>query len=148
MVAAGYGVREMGKPDPVDAESLFMIASNNKALTTLMLAKQVDAGRFAWDTAVTTLMPDFRLGDAATTAQVQMRHLVCACTGMPRQDMEMLFDESLTPDKVIGMLATMQPTSGFGELYQYSNAMAAAGGFAGGHARYPHWNSAPPMTRR
>ena len=135
--AGGFGVRELGKPDPVDAESLFMIASNNKALTTLLLAKQVDAGRFAWDTAVTTLMPDFRLGDAATTAQVQMRHLVCACTGMPRQDMEMLFDESLTPDKVIGMLATMQPTSGFGELYQYSNAMAAAGGFAGGHARYP-----------
>ena len=135
--AEGFGVRERGKPDKVDASTLFMIASNNKALTTLMLAKQVDAGRFSWDTPVTALMPDFKLGDAATTRQVQVRHLVCACTGMPRQDMETLFDESLTPDAVVRMLATMQPTSGFGELYQYSNAMAAAAGFAGGHALHP-----------
>lgn len=135
--AGGFGVRELGKPGKVDASTVFMIASNNKALTTLMLAKQVDAGRFAWDTPVTTLMPEFRLGDAATTARVQMRHLVCACTGMPRQDMEMLFDETLTPNKVVRVLATMQPTSSFGELYQYSNAMAAAGGFTGGHVRYP-----------
>lgn len=135
--AGGFGLRELGKPDKVDASTVFMIASNNKALTTLMLAKQVDAGRFAWDTPVMTLMPDFRLGDAATTARVQVRHLVCACTGLPRQDMEMLFDETLTPDKVVRMLASMQPTSGFGELYQYSNAMAATGGFVGGHALYP-----------
>lgn len=135
--AGGFGVRELGKPDRVDASTFFMIASNNKALTTLMLAKQVDAGRFTWDTPVTTLMPEFRLGDATTTTRVQVRHLVCACTGLPRQDMEMLFDETLTPDKVVRMLATMQPTSAFGELYQYSNAMAAAGGFVGGHALHP-----------
>jgi CubicO group peptidase (beta-lactamase class C family) len=34
-------------------------------------------------------------------------------------------------------LATMQPTSKFGELFQYSNPMAAAAGFAGGHVLYP-----------
>ncbi|HEU0017910.1 MAG TPA: serine hydrolase domain-containing protein, partial [Methyloceanibacter sp.] len=35
----GFGVRELGRPDPVDADTLFNIASNGKALTTLMLAK-------------------------------------------------------------------------------------------------------------
>src|SRR5262249_36845242 len=34
-------------------------------------------------------------------------------------------------------LGTMMPTSRFGELFQYSNLMAAAGGFVGGHAAFP-----------
>jgi CubicO group peptidase (beta-lactamase class C family) len=34
-------------------------------------------------------------------------------------------------------LGTMQPTSGFGDLFQYSNPMAAAAGFLGGHVAYP-----------
>lgn len=138
LFAGGLGVRELGKPEAVDADTLFMIASNNKALTTLLLAKEVDAGRFGWNTPVTGLLPSFRLGDADTTRKVLVKHLVCACTGLPRQDMETIFNsESMTPESIMATLATMQPTSGFGELYQYSNSMAAAAGFMGGHVLYP-----------
>ena len=31
----------------------------------------------------------------------------------------------------------MQPTSAFGEMFQYSNLLAAAAGFVGGHVAYP-----------
>ncbi len=138
VLAEGFGVRELGKPDEVDADTLFMVASNTKALTTLMLAKLVDAGKFTWDTPATQVLPTFKLGDADTTRRVLMKHLVCACTGLPRQDMESIFEgERLTPESVVATLATMQPTSQFGELYQYSNLMADAAGFAGGHALYP-----------
>ena len=88
----GFGVRELGRPEPVDADTLFNIASNGKALTTLMLARLVEAGRFDWDTPVASIWPEFRLGDLETTRQVRVRHLVCACTGMPRQDYEWLFE--------------------------------------------------------
>lgn len=138
VLAKGYGVRELGKADKVDASTLFMIASNTKALTTLMLARLVADGKFGWDTPVTTLLPGFKLGDADTTRQVLVKHLICACTGLPRQDMEWLFEsEGATPESVMRTLATMQPTSGFGELFQYSNPMAAAAGFAGGHVMFP-----------
>src|SRR5688500_15338862 len=138
VLAEGFGVRELGKPDKVDADTLFMIASNTKAMTTLMLAKQVDAGAFAWDTPVTQVLRTFKLGDADTTRQVSMKHLVCACTGMPRQDMEALFQgHDDTPASLMATLSTMQPTSRFGELYQYSNTMAAAAGFVGGHVQHP-----------
>ncbi|MDR7134710.1 CubicO group peptidase (beta-lactamase class C family) [Lysobacter niastensis] len=136
--AEGFGVRELGKPDKVDADTRFMIASNTKALTTLMLAKLVEAGKFSWETPVTQVLPTFRLGNADTTAQVKMKHLVCACTGLPRQDMEWMFaSEDASPDSVMATVATMQPTSGFGELYQYSNLLAAAAGYVGGHAAHP-----------
>ena len=138
VLVEGFGVRELGKPERVDADTMFMIASDTKPLTTLMLAKLVDAGRFTWDTPVTDVLPSFRLGDAQVTRQMRIRHLVCACTGLPRQDMENYFmSEGATPATVMATLATMQPTSGFGELYQYSNTMASAAGFVGGHALFP-----------
>ena len=136
--ADGFGVRESGKPSKIDGDTLFMIASNTKAMTTLMLAKLVAQGKFGWETPVTQLLPDFKLGNADTTRQVLVKHLICACTGLPRQDMEWLFQsEGSTPESVMRSLATMQPTSKFGELFQYSNPMAAAAGFAGGHVVYP-----------
>ena len=126
--AGGFGVREMGKPSPPDANTRYMIASNTKALVTLLLARLVEEKRISWDTPVISVFPRFKLGDAQTTRQVLVKHLICACTGMPRQDLEWPLNfRDLTPDKVITLLGTMQPTSGFGELFQYSNPMAAAG---------------------
>src|SRR5437762_2902519 len=136
--ADGFGVRELGKPEKPDANTLFMIASNTKALTTLMLAKLVDAKRFDWETPVTSLLPSFRLGDLATTRQVLVKHLICACTGVPRQDLEWLFEfKDATPESALRTLGTMQPTSKFGEMFQYSNPMAAAAGYTGGHVAFP-----------
>ncbi|WP_109123524.1 serine hydrolase domain-containing protein [Dyella sp. C11] len=136
--AGGLGVREINKAEPVDADTLFMIASNTKALTTLMLAREVDQKKFTWDTPVIDVMPSFRLGDANTTRQVLIRHLICACTGMPRQDMEWLLNSrDATPETVMSALGGMQPTSKFGQLFQYSNLMAAAAGYMGGHVLYP-----------
>jgi len=137
--ADGFGVKELGATEKPDGDTLFMIASNTKALTTLMLAKLVQQHKMNWDTQVTTLYPEFKLGDAATTKSVLVKHLICACTGMPRQDLEWLFEYGkLTPDTSMQMLGTMQPTSKFGELFQYSNLMAAAAGYTGGHVLYPN----------
>ena len=68
-------------------------------------------------------------GDAATTQQVLVRHLICACTGLPRQDFEWLMEfKTATPESALAVLGTIQPTSKFGEMFQYSNGLAAAGG--------------------
>ncbi len=129
----GLGVRELGRSAPVDADTLFMAASNTKALTTLLIAELVDEKKLRWDEPVTQAYPAFRLGDTATTKQVLVRHLICACTGLPRQDLEFLFEyEHETPASAMKLLGTMQPTSKFGEVFQYSNMMAAAAGFIGG----------------
>jgi len=136
--AGGLGVKELGKPDAVGADTLFIAASNTKALTTLLLAELVDEGKMRWDQPVMELFPAFRLGDDATTKQVLVKHLICACTGMPRQDMEWLFEyRNETPESAMKLLGSMQPTSRFGEVFQYSNLMAAAAGFIGGAKAVP-----------
>ncbi len=49
----GVGVRETGKSEPVDAHTRFMIASNTKGMSTLLLARLVDQGKLKWDEPVT-----------------------------------------------------------------------------------------------
>lgn len=135
----GVGVRERGKPEPVDAHTRFMIASNTKSMATLLLAELVSQGKLSWDDPVTKVYPTFRLGDEATTRSTLIRHLVCACTGLPRKDLEWVFRTTpATPATVtFEQLATTQPTSKFGETFQYNNLMAAAAGYIAGHLYYP-----------
>jgi CubicO group peptidase (beta-lactamase class C family) len=131
----GFGVRELGKKDPVTPSTLFMMGSITKSMTTMMEATLVDAGKLTWDEPVTKALPTFALGDADTTSKLQMWHMSCACTGMPRRDMELLFNfDGVTPEQSIATLKTMKPTTGFGETFQYSNLMVSAGGFAAAHA--------------
>jgi CubicO group peptidase (beta-lactamase class C family) len=139
VVYAGLGVRELGKSEKVDANTLFMAASNTKGMTTLMLARLVDEEKLKWDEPVVDVYPKFKLGDAETTKKVLVKNLVCACTGLPRQDLEWLFEfKDATPESALALLGTMQPTSKFGEVFQYSNLMAAAAGYISGHIAYPN----------
>jgi CubicO group peptidase (beta-lactamase class C family) len=135
----GVGVRELGKPAPVDAHTLFMVASNTKGMSTLLLAKLVDEGKLKWDQPVTEVYPSFRLGSDATTRKVLVRNLVCACTGLPRKDLDWIFNtkDSTPASTTFDQLAATEPTSGFGEVFQYNNLMASAAGYIGGHLVYP-----------
>ncbi|MCU1310328.1 MAG: hypothetical protein JWO20_1453 [Candidatus Angelobacter sp.] len=135
----GFGVRGLGKPERVDENTLFMAASNTKGMTTLLLSQLVDEKKLRWDEPVTEVYPSFKLGDAETTKHVLVKNLVCACTGLPRQDLEFLFEfAKVTPTSSFALLGTMQPTSKYGEVFQYSNLMASAAGYVGAHLAYPN----------
>ena len=138
VLAKGYGVKRKGSKAAVGPRTLFMIGSVTKPLTALMMARLIDEKRFTWDTPVTQVLPSFALGDAATTRAAQMRHMVCACTGMPRQDFELLFEYGkISAEDRLASMKDMVPTTHFGETFQYSNLMVSAGGFAAAHARSP-----------
>src|SRR5262249_12328583 len=134
----GFGVRELGKSEHVDENTVFMAASNTKGMTTLLLAELVDEKKLRWDEPVIDVYPSFKLGDTDTTKRVLVKNLICACTGMPRQDLEWIFEfRKATPELSLALLGTMQPTSKYGEVFQYSNLMASAAGYIGAHIVYP-----------
>ena len=134
----GFGVRALGAPTLVDENTKFMIASNTKGLTTLLLSVLADEKKLDWDRKVVDLYPSFRLGSDEVTQSVLMRHLVCACTGLPRKDYSFILADPGAPasDTFTGLAAT-QPTSKFGELFQYNNLMASAAGYIAGALTYP-----------
>ena len=135
----GFGTRDMSSQDAVSPSTLFMIGSTSKSLTTLMMARLVDEGRTTWDRPVVELFPEFALGDAEVTRKLTLQHTVCACTGLPRQDMEMLFESAgNTAENTITRMRSMKPTTGFGETFQYSNPMVSTGGYVAAHVAYPN----------
>jgi len=133
-----FGVRGLDENQPVTAQSRFMIGSATKSLTTLLMARLVDQGKAAWSTPVCDLLPGFALADPDITRRLELRHTASASTGMPRRDADFVFQYSgITAEQRIAQMKTMRPTTGFGETFQYSNFLVAAGGFAAAHLCAP-----------
>lgn len=134
----GVGVRELGSPAPVDEHTKFMIASNTKGMATLLLSTLADDDMLDWEQPVVELYPSFQLGSDATTQATRVRHLVCACTGLPRKDYIFILADSGAPaTDTFRQLSESYPTSDFGALFQYNNLMASAAGYLGGALVYP-----------
>lgn len=138
VLESGHGVRALGGKAKVTPSTAFLIGSTTKSLTTLLMARLIDQGKFTWDTPVVDVLPGFALADAELSKKLLVKHTVCACTGMPRQDLEFLFEYAgWDPERRVAGMATMRPTTGFGETFQYSNVMVAVGGWIAAHASAP-----------
>ncbi|WP_448212188.1 serine hydrolase domain-containing protein [Colwellia sp. MEBiC06753] len=135
----GVGIKSIATQQPVNKDTAFMVASNTKGMTTLLLAKLVELGNLNWDDQVISHYPDFKLGDEKTTQSVLIKHLVCACTGLPRKDLGWVFNSgpNVAATVTFDDLANTVPTSSFGELYQYNNQMASAAGYVAAHILFP-----------
>ncbi len=92
--AKGYGVRELGKSETVDTETLFGCMSTTKAMTAVALAMLVDEGKLGWDDRVVKHLPDFRVADPYVTNEIRIRDLLTHNAGLGNAD----FLWALTPE--------------------------------------------------
>ncbi|HEY6642413.1 serine hydrolase domain-containing protein [Povalibacter sp.] len=133
------GELSAGSGQQVNADTLFKIASNSKAMTTGVLARLVDAGKLKWDDPVTKYLPQFRMYDAWVTQNMQVRDLLIHNSGLREGAGDlMLWPEpnQFTRADIIAGLAHLMPQHSFRSRYAYDNLMyvvagevaAAAGG--------------------
>ena len=136
--AQGFGYADPATQTPMTPQTHMMIGSTGKSLTTMMMATLVDDGVMTWDTPARELYPSFAVKDPALSETLTMRNLVCACTGVPRRDLELLFNaDELEPTDIINSLADFEFFTDFGEAFQYSNQMVATAGFIAGAVAEP-----------
>ena len=81
--AKGYGVREVGKPDPVTENTVFQLASVSKSIGSTVVAHAVSDGIVAWTDPVVKYLPDFQLSDPAVTQMVTIGDLYSHRSGIP-----------------------------------------------------------------
>jgi CubicO group peptidase (beta-lactamase class C family) len=125
-----FGVKELGKEDPMTIDTNMMIGSTGKSLTTMMMGTLVDDGKMTWDTPAQEIFPAFAVKDPELSKTITMRNLVCACTGVPRRDNEMLFNANeLSAEDIVASLSSFEFFTDFGEAFQYSNQMVGTGGY-------------------
>lgn len=72
----GYGVRELGKPDPVTVHTRFGNMSTTKAFTAMLVAMLADSGKVGLDDPVTKYVPGFQLADPYVTREATVRDLL------------------------------------------------------------------------
>lgn len=128
--ARGYGVREVGKPERVDPDTLFQIGSNTKAFTSAALAMLVDEGKISWDDKVIDYLPEFRLYDPYVTREFTIRDLLTHRSGLGTGAGDLMFYPAtdMTRDEVIRGLRYLKPVSSFRSRYAYDNLLYMVAG--------------------
>ncbi|HEV8538153.1 MAG TPA: serine hydrolase [Bacteroidota bacterium] len=125
----GFGVREIGKPEPVDQNTLFGIASCSKAFTAASIAMLVDEGKIKWDDPVTKYLPDFQLYDPYVTREMQVRDLLCHRSGLTTFGGDLIWYWTKYDRKeVIRRIRYLKPTSSFRTQFGYQNIMFLTAG--------------------
>jgi CubicO group peptidase (beta-lactamase class C family) len=125
----GYGLRELGKPDKVDENTLFAIASNTKAFTTASLAILVDEKKLSWNDKVSKYLPDFQMYDPWVTYELTIRDLVSHRVGLDTFSGDLLwYDTTYSTDEILRRVRYLKPVSSFRSRYGYQNLMFIAAG--------------------
>lgn len=127
----GYGVREIGTREPVDAHTVFAVASNSKAVTAAALATLVDRGTISWDDRAADVVPGFALKDAWATREATLRDLLSHRTGYETWGGDLLwYGSNLPTDEVLRRVRFLDPVTSFRSSWGYSNLMFVAAGEA------------------
>jgi CubicO group peptidase (beta-lactamase class C family) len=141
VLARGYGVREMGKPEPVDEHTLFAIASNTKAFTAAALARLSGEQKVGWDDRVVDRLPYFRLYDDYVTADMRIRDLLSHRSGLRTFSGDLVwYGTSYTREEVIRRARHLTPEGPFRSHYGYSNIMFIAAGEIVGRLSGRSWD--------
>ncbi|HBK45014.1 MAG TPA: serine hydrolase [Xanthomonadaceae bacterium] len=123
----GYGVREAGRPEPVQADTLFAIASNTKAFTAASLSILADEGKLDLDDRVIDHLPWFRMSDPYVTGEMRLRDLLAHRSGLSLGAGDLLFwpTTDYSTDEVVKRLAKVPLKGGFRDRYAYDNILYA-----------------------
>jgi CubicO group peptidase (beta-lactamase class C family) len=127
VIARGYGVRELGKPDRVNADTLFDIGSNTKAFTAAALGTLVSTGKLRWDDPVVRYVPAFRLESPYVTREMTLRDLLSHRTGYCDPFPMWYFSDDTTAN-IISRLQFQKPGYGFRAHFCYNNTMYMVAG--------------------
>ncbi len=123
----GFGLREIGKPDKVDARTLFAIASNTKAFTAAALQQLAGEGKLKMDDRVIDHLPWFRMSDAYVTHEMRIRDLLAHRSGLSLGAGDLLYwpPTSYSTKEVVQRLAHVPIKNSFRAGYAYDNILFA-----------------------
>ncbi len=119
--ARGYGVTDSRRGLPVDAHTVFRIASLSKSFAGAVTGILVNDGVLRWDSRLVDYVPDFRLSQPNAAQQVTVADLLSHRVGLTRnafdRDLEANADFHSLTLKLAGAPMTCAP----GQCYAYQN---------------------------
>ena len=129
-LAQGFGVRALGKPERVDADTIFPTGSTGKAFTVADLGILVDEGKISWDDHVIDRLPGFQMYDPWVTREMTIRDLLVHRSGLGLGEGDLLFvpRTNLTRAESVRRLRYLKPATSFRSGYAYDNVLYMVAG--------------------
>ncbi|MEJ7623529.1 MAG: serine hydrolase [Pyrinomonadaceae bacterium] len=123
----GLGLKDFEKKIAVTPDTQFGIGSATKAFTALSVLMSQDDGKLSLDDSPKKTLPYFKMYDADTDKNINIRDLLSHSSGLNRTDLAMMTGK-LTRAELVQVAAQARPTAKLREKWQYQNIMYAAAG--------------------
>lgn len=138
--AKGYGVREVGQPDAVDADTSFQLASVSKPIGATVVAAEVGKGTVDWTSPVVDHLPGFTLADPTTTQGVTIADMYAHRSGLPNHAGDDLEDLGYDQQQIFDRLKYL-PLNPIRAVYNYTNFGMTAGAESVAAAAGTDWST-------
>src|SRR5438552_1903214 len=140
--AKGFGVRDVNTKVPVDADTVFQLASLSKPIGSTVVAELVSEGKITWDAKLSVLDPTFAMFDPWVTREITIRDMYAHRSGLPEHAGDLLEDLGFTRAKILHRLRYQHPSSSFRSHYAYTNFGMTEGAIAAAKAYNVEWENA------
>jgi CubicO group peptidase (beta-lactamase class C family) len=134
-----FGVREAGKPELIDANTVFQVASVSKPVTSTVLAALVGEGEIGWDDRVSDLDPSFVMYVPYVTRELRLRDLLCHRSGLPEHAGDLLEDMGYSRSEILRRLRYLPPAASFRAGYAYTNFGYSEAAYAAANKLSAQW---------
>jgi CubicO group peptidase (beta-lactamase class C family) len=123
VVMKGYGVKDIKTQEPVDENTLFMIASNSKLFTGTALAQLDEDKKLSLDDKITKYFPGYSVYDANTTALLTIKDLLGHHLGTKTFQGDFTFwNTTLSRQEIMNRMKLLKPSMEFRQSYGYCNS--------------------------
>jgi len=116
----GFGVRKVGEPATVDADTVFQLASVSKSVGATVVAHEVGAKTVAWDAPAAQNLPTFKVADPYASSHATVGDLYAHRSGLPDHAGDLLEDIGYSREQILDRLALLSLDS-FRASYHYTN---------------------------
>src|SRR6266478_3588399 len=140
--AKGFGVRDVNTKVPVDADTVFQLASLSKPIGSTLVAELVGEGKITWDSKLSVLDPAFAMFDPWVTREITIRDMYAHRSGLPAHAGDLLEDVGFTRAEILHRLRYQHPGSSFRSHYAYTNFGMTEAGIAAAKAYGLEWENA------
>ena len=140
--AAGFGVRNVNTHEPVNADTVFQLASLSKPIGSTLVAELVGEGKISWDSKISDLDPDFAMYDPWVTREITIRDFYSHRSGLPDHAGDLLEDLGFTREEILHRLRYQKPDSSFRSHYAYTNFGITEAGVAAAKPYNMTWENA------
>lgn len=123
VVMKGFGVRNISTHEPVDENTLFMIASNSKLFTATSLSQLAYDHKLSLNDKIIKYFPDFQLYDSAVTKMVTIRDMLSHHLGTKTFQGDFSFwDSKNSRHEIMYKMRYLKPSGTFRQDFGYCNS--------------------------